>query len=208
VDKQLIIDEFHKLYYKTSYVPTWFGFPMMKNPFDLWILQEIVTQMQPELIIECGTLKGGTTIFLASLLDLINKNGKVLSIDWEFPNKLPGHPRIWYLQGHTLEQRVLNIVEEERMKVASTMVILDDDHHKDHVLNELNIYSHIVSLNQYLVVEDTNINGHPVALEYGPGPWEAVEEFLKVDNRFVSDKDCERFGFTYNPNGYLKKIKQ
>jgi cephalosporin hydroxylase len=85
------------------------------------------------------------------------------------------------------------------------MVILDSDHHKDHVLRELEIYSKFVTNGSYIIVEDTNINGHPVRPKFGPGPTEAVKEFLKGSRDFVIDKSREKFFLTFNPNGYLKK---
>jgi cephalosporin hydroxylase len=87
------------------------------------------------------------------------------------------------------------------------MVILDSDHHKEHVLNELVIYSKFVTKGSYLIVEDTNINGHPVFVEFGPGPMEAIEEFLGQNEEFVVDEKREKLYLTFNPKGYLRKIK-
>ena len=86
------------------------------------------------------------------------------------------------------------------------MVILDSDHGKDHVLNELRTYSPFVTKGSYLIVEDTNINGHPVLHDFGPGPMEAVEDFLKENQNFTVDKSKEKFYLTFNPKGYLRKI--
>jgi len=92
----------------------------------------------------------------------------------------------------------------ERDKV---MVALDSDHHKEHVLAELLIYSKFVTKGCYIVVEDTNIGGHPVASDYGPGPMEAVEEFLKTNRNFMIDREREKFYLTFNPSGYLKRME-
>lgn len=87
------------------------------------------------------------------------------------------------------------------------MVILDSDHKKVHVLNELKIYSKFVSKGSYLIVEDSNINGHPVLPNFGLSPMEAIKDFLKENKNFIIDKTKEKFFLTFNPNGYLKRIK-
>lgn len=89
----------------------------------------------------------------------------------------------------------------------SVMVILDSDHRKDHVLKELRAYSQYVTVDSYLIVEDTNINGHPVYPDYGPGPMEAVEESLKEDDRFAVDRTKEKLLLTFNPGGYLRRVR-
>jgi len=85
------------------------------------------------------------------------------------------------------------------------MVILDSEHCKDHVLKELQIYNSFVNKGSYLIVEDSDINGHPVRPGWGPGPMEALNEFLKENNDFVIDDSREKFLMTQNPRGYLKR---
>ena len=84
-------------------------------------------------------------------------------------------------------------------------MILDSDHSRDHVLDELRLYSRFVTPGGYLVVEDTNVNGHPVFPEHGPGPMEAVEEFLAESDEFEIDLAREKFFLTFNPRGFLRK---
>jgi cephalosporin hydroxylase len=87
------------------------------------------------------------------------------------------------------------------------MVILDSDHRAGHVYDELIAYSPLVQLGDYLIVEDTNLNGHPVYADFGPGPTEAVDKFLAEHDSFCVDTGCERFLMTLNPGGYLRRRK-
>ncbi len=87
------------------------------------------------------------------------------------------------------------------------MVILDSDHRCSHLLDELRMYSTIIPVGGYLVVEDTNLNGHPVAPDFGPGPMEAVTAFLAERDAFVVDEEREKFYLTFNPGGFLKRVR-
>ena len=88
------------------------------------------------------------------------------------------------------------------------MVILDATHVEAHVAAELRAYAPLVSVGHYLIVEDTNVNGHPVHPEHGPGPTEAVQAFLQepAAQEFEVDRSCERFYLTMNPGGYLRRV--
>ena len=86
-------------------------------------------------------------------------------------------------------------------------MILDSDHSKPHVLRELELYSGFVTPGSYLIVEDTNLNGHPAYPDFGPGPMEAVDKFLSANDEFVVDQRCERFLLTMYPKGYLRRVR-
>ena len=75
-------------------------------------------------------------------------------------------------------------------------------------VEEMKLYSQFVAVDSYMIVEDTHVSGHPIKWEYGKGPFEAVNKFLKTNDDFVVDKECEKFIMTFNPNGYLKRIKK
>lgn len=207
-----ISDRFHSLFYdsflfgKTWSESTWMGTHIKKCPFDTWMYQEILFEVKPDLIIECGTYKGGSAYFLATLCDLMNK-GKIITIDIEdHPNK-PVHNRITYLTGSTLAPDILNKLDLEVAGKETVLVILDDDHTCDHVYKEMLAYDKYVTKGSYLLVEDSNINGHPVYPEFGPGPYEAIDKFMKINANYIIDKTKEKFYVTFNPNGYLKKVK-
>lgn len=205
INKELI-DEFHKAYYHAGVWQntSWEGIEIQKLPSDLFVYQEILFKKKPDLIIETGTLYGGSALFMARILDIIG-NGKIISVDIKKRN-VPRHPRIKYCITSSINENLIKLLEEQ-CKGKNVMVILDSDHSKKHVLKELELYSDLVSKGQYLIVEDTNINGHPVSKESGPGPYEAVEEFLQSNNQFKIDKSAEKYLITFNPKGFLLKVE-
>ena len=207
-----LINRFHDLYYRRWATTggdtkslSWFGFRIVKCPLDLWIYQELLVRTRPDLVIETGTLMGGSALFMATVMNLIG-DGRVISIDIEPRAGRPEHPRLSYWTGSSVDQ---GIVAEARKTAAGrrTMVVLDSDHSAAHVRQEIECYQGLVQVDDYLIVEDTNINGHPTLPEFGPGPMEAVEAFLAESDEFVSDRRCERFLMTLNPKGYLKRVR-
>lgn len=199
---------FHKIYYHWAGPQTWernhfMGTKVLKCPFDLWTYQEILYETKPDLIIECGTFNGGSTMYFSALFDLLG-HGEIVSIDIDPQPNLPSHPRARFIKASSVAPE---IVEEMRLLSAGkrTMVILDSDHSRDHVLAELKAYAPFVTPGCYLVVEDGNVNGHPVFRAHGPGPTEAMEIFLATNRDFDVDLDRERHMVSFNPGGYLKR---
>ncbi len=205
-----VIDAFHKLYYnaedETWQSTRWLGVRALKLPLDLWIYQEILDDVKPSLIIETGTAHGGGALFLASVCDLLG-TGRVVTIDLVKREGMPSHPRITYLVGSSTAPEILDQVKGMIEPSDRVMVILDSDHARNHVLRELELYSDLVSPGSYLIVEDTNVNGHPVLSTHGPGPAEALREYLLRDRRFVVDRSREKFLLSFNPGGYLRKVE-
>ena len=78
---------------------------------------------------------------------------------------------------------------------------------QDHVVEELRAYAPLVTPGSYVVVEDTCVNGHPVLPDFGPGPMEAVAEFLRDNGDFEVDRTKEKFLMTFNPGGFLKRVR-
>ena len=115
------------------------------------------------------------------------------------------HERIEYLDGSSVSDEVVARARAAAADAERVLVILDSDHGKPHVLKELGLYSALVTSGSYIIVEDTNLNGHPVHPGHGPGPMEAVEEFLAGDPGFERDPSREKFMLTFNPKGYLRK---
>jgi cephalosporin hydroxylase len=212
-----VVRAFNRLYYgdfdKLGKIPsfatlTWRGVRILKCPEDLFMYQEIIHRTQPDVVIETGVAFGGSALFLADMCDLMG-HAKVVAIDVTLANvqeRARQHAGIRLLEGNSVEPSSFARVREHVRSTDRVMVVLDSDHTKAHVLAELELYSPLVTLGCYLIVEDTNINGRPVAPGWGDGPYEAVEEFLETHPEFERDLSCERLLVTFNPGGYLKRI--
>jgi cephalosporin hydroxylase len=208
---EAVIAEFHKLYYDahrrggTWIATSWLGVAAWKCPLDLWVYQELIHEIRPDLIVETGTAFGGSALYLASICDLVGQ-GEVVTIDVsEFPSR-PRHGRITYLLGSSTAPAVVAQVAA-MAEGKRALVILDSDHRKEHVLEELKAYSPLVGRGSYIVVEDTNVNGHPILPDFGPGPMEAVSEFLRHNSEFEVDAAREKFFMTFNPRGFLRRAR-
>jgi cephalosporin hydroxylase len=206
-----VIDRFHHLYYYGSpgepqvwLRTSWLGVPCLQCPLDLWVYQEILTEIRPDLVVETGTLFGGNALFLAHVMDQLG-HGRVVSID-SFALPRPTHPRVRYLKSSSTDSAVVQSVFEERPG-EKCLVILDSDHSRDHVLAEMRLFAPHVTTGSYLIVTDSNINGHPVYPAFGPGPYEAVADFLQENSEFQVDHAREKFKLTFNPKGFLKRIQ-
>jgi cephalosporin hydroxylase len=148
-------------------------------------------------------------VYFASLLDLLQADAEclVIGVDLRISERARTvtHPRVRLLEGSSTSPEVLRMIKRY-VPAAGAMVSLDSDHSRDHVLAELKLYSDFVGAGSYLVVEDMNINGHPVGRTSGPGPFEAVEEFLRVDTRFERDDALwQRNLISFHHHGWLKR---
>lgn len=214
------IRQFHRVFYERGLAgQTWYrGVRMIKCPLDLWIVRELIERVRPEFIIETGTYLGASALYYGDLLDRQGRGG-VITIDLHPPEHYlettlansgapQRHPRARYLYGSSTAPEMIDEVWSAVRPDATTMVFLDSDHAQAHVQAELRAYAPLVSRGSYLVVEDTNINGHPVKADFGPGPFEAVEEFLRSDagQGFERDRGCERYLLTMNPGGWLRRV--
>lgn len=196
------IDAFHRVFYASqqTHGMTFFeGVATLKNPLDLWVAQEIIWDLKPTLIIETGTAYGGSALFYARQLDRLGA-GKVVSIDLDPAEKLPAHERITYVRGSSTSADIASAMEQVAATHPRVMVVLDSDHSARHVLAELHCYGPLVTPGQFLVVEDTNINGRPVAIDWkgGPGPGVAVDAWLPKHPEFERATMAERYLLTFH----------
>ena len=210
--QRAVANAYHRLYYynreRTWQNTRWLGHEIQKLPLDLWIYQEIINDVRPRLIVETGTWRGGTTLYLANVLDALGCDGRVVSIDIQAVDQ-PAHPRITYLDGSSTDASIVDQVRAMVPVGAPVLVILDSDHHTPHVRAEILTYGDLVTPGSYLIVEDTNTAGNPVhhrTIGDG-GPMGAVRETLATSDRFEVDPDRERFWVSQNPSGYLRRVR-
>lgn len=201
--KEWLLYDRENIVFKKCY---WMGTQVFKNPFDLWIYQEIIYEVQPDIIIEIGSGKGGTTLYFANLLDCIGK-GIVISIDCDRTNYKIKHKKIIEIIGNSSSPEIIKRISELcRDKIV--LVNQDSNHNREQVLEDLRNYSKFVSLGSYFIVEDglVDLFEEPIRAGIKEGPLVAIEEFLKINHDFVIDKERERYILTYNPSGFLKRI--
>jgi len=209
----------HADQYKYTYNFNWLGRPIIKFPNDIIAMQEIIWKVKPDLIIETGIAHGGSIIFSASMLELIGQ-GEVVAIDIDIRahNRLEieNHPmfrRINLIEGNSIDPEIIKTLSE-RAKNKKVMVCLDSLHTHDHVLQELKLYSELVSVGSYLVCPDTFIEFFPAGY-FEDRPWDvgnntytAVQAFLKDNPNFVIDKEInDKLMITEGIDGYLKRVK-
>ena len=200
------ITDFHSLYYDSGVWTNtrWLGVGAEKCPLDLWVYQEIIVEKRPDVIVECGTLHGGSALFMASVCEAIG-HGRVISIDVADRRGGLTHPRIDFRTGNSIAERTVQDVRGSIRPGEAVMAVLDSDHRREHVLREMEIYGALVTEGQYMIVEDTNIKGNPVAHYFGAGPKEAVEQFLPAHGEFTADRSREKFFLSFHPGGFLLK---
>ena len=185
---------------------SWMGVTARKMVLDAWVYQQIIYEIRPEIIIEIGNAEGGSTKYLANMLDLVG-GGEVIGVDIDHSIFEGHHPRISLVTGDSLAPETLARVAE-LARGRTGLVIHDGDHTREHVLADLRAYAKFVKMDGYFIVEDTIIDLFRVGDGLGNlnGPLGAVEQFVREDPRFRIDPNCEKFVLTFNPRGYLKRI--
>jgi cephalosporin hydroxylase len=208
--------------YDYTYLWTWLGVPIIQLPADIMATQEVVWAARPDIIVETGVARGGSVIFLASLLQLIGK-GKVIGVDIDIRphnrraiNEHPFGKRVELIEGSSVAEPVLARVKAAIAPGSSVMVFLDSDHSYEHVLAECRAYGELVTPGQYLVVADTAL-GHMQAEQtplkrshvwvQGNEPLAAVSDYLRETRRFEVDPVINgKLVLSSSPGGYLRCI--
>ena len=211
---------------KYSYNFTWLGRPIIQLPDDVLRIQEIIYKIKPTLIIETGVAHGWSLILYASLLKLLGR-GRVIGVDIEIRDhnriaieKHEMSPIITLIEGSSIAPEITESIRQQIKEDDIVLVILDSCHTKDHVLQELKLYSPFVTQNSYIIVADgimQDVAGAPRTQEdwKWDNPQQAVKEFLQEYPGFTNEEWSPVFREsnvntmpTYYPNGFLKKISK
>lgn len=221
---------------KWSYNFRWMGRPAIQIPNDAWAMQELLWQVKPDLVIECGIAHGGSLIYYASLLamldlseaihkkEALNYNNpvrKVLGVDIDIRthNRAAIEDHAMYkwidmIEGSSVDDGIIKQVQSVAKNFNNILVVLDSNHTHEHVLQELEAYAPLVTKNSYCVVFDTIVEDMPAQVSsgrpWGPGnsPKTAVWEYLKKSPDFVIDKDIHhKLQITVGPDGFLKRVQ-
>jgi cephalosporin hydroxylase len=203
-----------------SYQWSWLGLPVIQMPPDIVVMQEILWECRPQLVIETGVARGGSLVLSASILELLGE-GRVLGVDIDIRahnrEAIEAHPlahRIDMFEGSSIERETIEAVRERAAGAKRVMVVLDSNHTHDHVLAELRAYASLVSVGQFLVVADTFIEDIPPQ-EHRPRPWgpgdnprTALAAWLEEADGFEPDEFVNaKLLLSASRGGYLRRVR-
>ncbi|MGV0041993.1 CmcI family methyltransferase [Mycobacterium colombiense] len=202
---------YHQWWYGNGvYIDTsWMGVLCRKSPADMWNYQEILFELKPSLFIEFGSEHGGSALFFASVMRQIGRPFAMLSVDISHELLDPAarqDPDVEFMLSSSTDPAVAERIRQLRTEnPGPVFAILDSDHTEAHVLGEMKLLRPLLAPGDYVIVEDSNINGHPVLPGWGPGPFEAIQAYEReFPDDYHHDRDREhKFGWTQAPEGFL-----
>lgn len=208
--------------YKFTYNFTWMGRPIIKFPNDMVVQQELMWDLKPDLVIECGIAHGGSLIFTASMMEMMGIDGEVVGIDIDIRDhnkaEIEKHPmfkRITMYEGNSVEESMVEKVRKHTEGKKCVMVILDSLHSHEHVYNELKAYAEMTTVGSYCILPDTFIEFFPKGYysdtrpwDVGDNPYTAMKQFMEETDLFEIDRTLtDKAMITETIDGYLKRVK-
>ena len=222
---ELISDQWIKIGWneKYSYTFTWMGRPIIQLPEDVIRIQEAIYKVKPDVVVETGIAHGGSLIFYASLCRAMGK-GRVIGVDIEIRSsarkELESHelfPYITLIEGSSIEPIIIREAKGLIKPKETAFVVLDSNHTKKHVLQELEAYHDVVTQGSYIVATD-GIMKDLYDVPRGKhewmydNPYEAVKEFATRHQEFQIETPSWPFNeselrksITYWPGAWLRK---
>lgn len=210
---------------KHVYTFTWMGRPIIQLPEDMIRIQEVIYKVKPDLIIETGVAHGGSLIYYASICNAMSK-GRIVGVDIEIrPHNrtaIEAHELSSYItliEGNSIDERVIDEVKRSIKSDETVFVILDSNHTKQHVLNELEAYSPFVTKDSYIVATDGSMRDL-YDVPRGNSEWKednplsAILKFVDKNPEFVIEEPEWAFNeseltevITHWPCAYLRRVK-
>ena len=179
--------------------PRWRGVRVTKLPNDLIMYAEAIWENRPDFIIEAGTRFGGSAAFFGDML-MLSGGKKVFTIDTEPQVRVDPHPMVEFITGSSTDPEIFKYLQDQVSGNGSVMVSLDSDHRTKHVAKELELYSQLTTIDQYLVVEDC-WSYHPEPR----GPYQAVEDFLARHPQYARIPVENKYIFAISRDGWLRR---
>ena len=224
-DKEIIVDDilygYDVLFEKTQRfaLSKWLGVQCQQDPSDAFLIQMLLWQIKPDLIIDLGTNNGGSALFCASIMNYYNQKGKIVTVDvknytenWinfctDCSN--PAESPLWkkyvtFYQGYTTDPNIVEKVEKYVNQSKVVFVIQDASHAGVDVYQDLVAYSKFVSVGSYIIAQDTKLD----RINRGRDITSNIEKFINENNNFIINREVEtQFYYTQHAKGYLKRIK-
>ena len=211
------VHQYHKWWHQSNIWmrSTWRGVVTHKAPTDMWNYQEILHDLKPALVIEFGTRFGGAILYYSDVMkNVYGSEGKykLLTVDiepWNIDKQVFSEPNVEILTSPSSSRRVQERIAHIRKELQGpAFAILDADHAEESVLLELQMLVPVLKPGDYVIVEDTNLDGHEFAVApgWGPCPYDAITKFMAM-NRDIFERDLERevkFGFSQAYAGFLR----
>lgn len=210
---------------KYVYGFSWFGRPIIQLPEDMVRIQEVIYGLKPDVVIETGVAHGGSLVFYASLFKALGR-GRVIGIDIEIrPHNrvaIESHefaPLITLIEGSSTDASTVAKVRKLVKPGEKVLILLDSNHTKSHVLQELELYSPLVSVGSYIVACDgimEQVVGAPrTAPDWATNnPRQAAFDFVEAHPDFVIDEPDWPFNegmsakrVTYWPDAFIRRVR-
>lgn len=189
-----IVSAFERRYVDADIDFRWMGGTMATCPLDLWVYQEIVHELAPELIVSTTA----SARYLAAICHLTGR-GDVVWIGAE-PGAAGNQPRLREVTAPAGSAEALAQVVDLAADKASVFVVVGAGGDAVLAPEALGRYAALVTQGSFLIVEaDASL---PTSGDVAAA---AVEEILRHDPGFVVDASREKFYLSFSRRGYLRR---
>ncbi|MFH1067943.1 MAG: CmcI family methyltransferase [bacterium] len=178
---------------------SWRGFHLRKLPSDCFAIQTLLTRCAPQVIVECGSQYGASAAFIHAFAQHTGLES-IISLDITELER-PAIPGVTFITGDSSNPALFQKVKE-MVGARSCSVILDSNHHAEHVDKELVLFGQLVTPGQALIMEDTHVD----VLNFrkfrkAGGPLVSLKKWLPAHPDFIPAEGIEPY-VTTNYFGY------